>query len=95
MPGEYLNQRPDEVPPHAFPEVQGPNPFPSGLSFDTTTENYADGFPPTPTVTYSAIRARERLSCVSTRGKSPGARVDTILSPETLARLEAEIARHL
>lgn len=42
----------------AVPEVEGPNSRPTGSRFDTSTEGYADGWPPTPTITESARRAR-------------------------------------
>ena len=51
----------DKEIPHATPEVEGPNSFPTGIRFDTSTESYADGWPPTPTVTQSSERARKRL----------------------------------
>jgi len=45
----------------ARPEVEGPNTFPTNGRFRTSTENYAAGGPPTPTVTESAKRARKNL----------------------------------
>lgn len=60
MEGEPLNKRPDDVPAHAVPEVEGPNSYPTEDKFDTSTENYAAGWPDTPIVTESAKRAKQK-----------------------------------
>jgi hypothetical protein len=43
------------------PEVEGPNSYPTNGRFDTSTDSYAAGWPPTPTVTESAERARRKI----------------------------------
>lgn len=44
------------------PEVTGPNSYPTGSRFDTSTESYADGWPDTPVITESAKRARAKMT---------------------------------
>jgi hypothetical protein len=48
-------------PPHAMPEVPGPNSFPTGERYDTSSDSYAAGWPDTPTITESAKKARRAI----------------------------------
>lgn len=46
----------------ARPEVEGPNPFPTGSRIETSTDNYAAGAPPTDTNSWTVREARRRRS---------------------------------
>ena len=58
--------------PHAMPEDEGPNPYPTNERFYTSTELYADGWVPNSTVTESAERARQRLETTEQDLSTPG-----------------------